>query len=272
MAVIAMTREMGTHGRDVAAAVAQRLGLELVHHELVEHDIAEQSGLLESEVHRFLEGGVSLLERLTLDRKRLARCTRLEILQLAARGNVLIRGWGATFLLRSIPHVVCVRICAPLRFRELVMMERLGLKQASLARREIVRNDAAHNGTMQKLFGIDWIDPSLYSIALNTARVPVADCTNYIVRMAESPAFQETAQSKALLHDELVGARVRQALDQRFGMHGIDIDVSNGTVVLTGASTDDKQIVDMIRLANGVEGVTRVESHIERVTFIPPMM
>ena len=134
----------------------------------------------------FLEGEASLLERWRLDRKRMSRYTAQEILELAAKGNVLIRGWGATYLLKSVPHVVCVRVCAPMPFREGILMERLGLKDAAIARREIQRNDAAHNGTMQRLFGIDWKDPSLYAIVLNTARIPVAEC---IVRLTQSPAF-----------------------------------------------------------------------------------
>jgi len=55
MAVIAMTREMATLSKDVAAGLAERLRLTVVHHELVEHDIAGRAGIRESEVHRFLE-------------------------------------------------------------------------------------------------------------------------------------------------------------------------------------------------------------------------
>ena len=62
MAVITMTREMGSLGRDVALGLADRLGLELVQHELVEH-IAEKMHMRESSVNRFLEGRSSLLER-----------------------------------------------------------------------------------------------------------------------------------------------------------------------------------------------------------------
>ena len=58
MAIIAMTREMATLGQDVAACLAERLGLDIVHHELVAQDIAERAGMRESEVQRFL-GGVS---------------------------------------------------------------------------------------------------------------------------------------------------------------------------------------------------------------------
>jgi hypothetical protein len=115
MAVIAMTREMATLGKDVAAGLADRLNLNIVHHELVEHDVAERADMRESEVHKFLEGEASLFERWKIDRKRLSRYTAEEILQLAAKGNVLIRGWGATYLLRSVPHVVWCAFALPCR-------------------------------------------------------------------------------------------------------------------------------------------------------------
>jgi cytidylate kinase len=272
MAVIAMTREMATLGKDVTAGLAERLGLNVVHHEIVEHDIAEQAGMRESEVHRYLEGEASLFERWKIDRSRLSRYTAQEILELAAKGNVLIRGWGATYLLRSVPHVICVRICAPMAFREEVLMQRLGIKDVAAARKEIERNDAAHNGTMQKLFGVDWMDPTLYAIVLNTARVPVKDCVEQIVRLAESPAFQETDQARAALMDELIMSRVRAAIAKSFGtavgtLGGIDATVSAGKVTLTGATTDERMIVEAVRLMHGVEGVKGVESQIRHVAF-----
>lgn len=273
MTVIAMTREMGTRGSEIAVGLAHRLDLAIVHHEIVEHDIAERAGVPESEVHRFLEGEASLVERWKLDRKRMSRYTAQEILELAAEGNVLIRGWGATYLLKSIPHVVCVRICAPISFREKVLVERLGTGIAAGARREIERNDAAHNRTMQRLFGIDWEDPSLYAIVLNTSRVPVADCIEHIVSLTKCSAFCETLHSRSLLMDQLILARVRFAMDRQFGPrsmeHGFEAHVSNGHVLLTGATTDEQTIVDAIRLIQRVEGVEAVESKIAHVAFAP---
>lgn len=273
MAVIAMTREMATRGSEVAAGLAERLGLAIVHHELVEHDIAERTGLPESEVHRYLEGEASLLERWKLDRSRMSRYTAQEILELAAKGNVLIRGWGASYLLKDVAHVVSVRICAPMAFREKVLMERLGLKEAAMARREIDYNDAAHNDTMRKLFDTDWEDPALYAILLNTARVPVSDCVDAIVRLTEIPAFRETPASRGLLMDELVRARVRFALLRHFGSeagrHGIRAYVTEGKVTLTGATTDERLIVEAIRLIREIEGVGGVESRVEHIAFTP---
>lgn len=273
MTVIAMTREMATNGREVAAGLAERMDLEVVHHELIEHDIAARAGMPESEVHRYLEGEASLYERWKLDRNRMSRYTALEILELAAKGDVLIRGWGATYLLRTIPHVVCVRICAPMAYREDVLMKRVGIASPQLARREIERNDAAHNGTMQRLFGIDWEDPSLYAIVLNTARVPVADCVEHIASVARSSAFEPTDRSIAALEDQLLLSQATAALERSFGPqslnHGFEVEVRGGHVVLKGAATDTRQITDAIRLLQGIKGVRGVESRVEHVGFVP---
>ncbi len=57
MTIITMTREMGTRGKDVAGQVALKLGLELVHHELIESHSDKQTAAGQSEVRRFLEPG-----------------------------------------------------------------------------------------------------------------------------------------------------------------------------------------------------------------------
>lgn len=272
MAIIAMTREMATLGRDVAAGLAERLGLDIVHHELVAQDIAERAGMPESEVQRFLGGEASLLSRWRVNKARMSRYTAEEILELAVKGNVLIRGWGATYLLRNVPHVVCVRICAPMADRERVLMQRLGITDRATARREIERNDAAHNGTMQRLFGIDWTDPALYALVLNTARIPIADCVEHIVNVAGSPAFQETAQSRMALSDQLILSKVHSALDRRFGSSatalGLDAEVEAGKVVLKGALSDQRLIAETVRLMHSISGVQAVESRIAHIAFV----
>jgi cytidylate kinase len=266
-----MAREMATLGRDVAAGLADRLGLHVVHHELVAQDIAGRVGSRESEVLRFLEGGRTLLDRWRVDTARVSRYTAEQILDLAVKGNVVIRGWGATYLLRNVPHVLCVRICAPMADRERVLMQRVGIGDRATARREIERNDAAHNGTMQRLFGIDWTDPALYSLVLNTARINVENCVEYIARVAQSPAFQETPASRRALHDQLILSKVHSALDHRFGSSssalGIDAEVIEGKVVLKGALSDQHVIAETVRLMHRIPGVQGVESRIGHISF-----
>jgi hypothetical protein len=49
--------------RLIGDGLAARLGLTIVHHELVEQDIAQRAGMPESEVHRFLECETKMEDR-----------------------------------------------------------------------------------------------------------------------------------------------------------------------------------------------------------------
>lgn len=274
MTVIALTREIGTRGQDVAAGLAERLGLKIVQHDIVEHDIAERAGLPDSAVHRYFEGEATLLERWRIDRRRLSQLTAEEVLEFAAAGQVLIRGWGASYLLRGIPHVICVRLYAPMEIRERNLMERAGITNAAVARRELEHDDAAHDARLRQLFGVDRRNPMLYTLMLNSGRLSVADCVEAIARLADSEAFKETPQSRRALCDRLCELRVRSALDKRFGTQspdsGFDVVVNEGRVVLTGATSDSTLVVDAVRLVQTVPGVAGVESRIRYVDFHGP--
>jgi cytidylate kinase len=264
MTVIAVTREMGTLGKDVVQGVADAMGLAVVHHEMVEHDLAERLGMQESAVHRYLEGDATLLERWKVDKSKLSRFTAIEILELVEKGNVIIRGWGATALLAAVPHVLRVRICAPMEFREQQLMARLGLKQASVARREIERSDAAHARIVHGFFGLDWRSPLNYHAVLNTGAMPVVTCIGILQRLAEDLAFQSTEASRMALTDQLTEWRVRNALagSSATDFSGISVDVHGGRVVLNGTCYMAEQKDSICRLVRGVPGVKTVEDQI----------
>src|SRR5512140_1432741 len=138
MPLIAMTREMGSLGKDVAAGIAARTQRKVVYHEIIE-PIANKMRLRKSNVERFLDGKSGLWEKLTTDKTSLSIFTADETFRfLRDGGTVVIRGWGASHLLSDIPHVIRVRVCAPLETRISRMMERLGTDQ-----REAIENEIA---------------------------------------------------------------------------------------------------------------------------------
>ena len=271
MAVIAITREIGTRGMDVATGLGERLQLDVVNDELIEHDVAMRAGMPEQTVHRIFDGTATLLERWRTDNQRLSESTAEKIFQLASKGNVVLRGWGAPYLLRDMPHVMCVRVCAPSPMREQVLVERGLAPDTAAARRWIERQDAANDGVMRKLFGSDGKDASNYSIILNTARLSVATCVEQIASLAASPAFQETPKSQRVLLDRLVLLRVRAALDERFGVDHrftrLDATVADGRVTLSGQALYEEVNEVAVSLLQGMEGVTDVESRIVVLPF-----
>jgi len=85
-----MTREMGSLGKDVAAAVADRLDKQVVHHEIIDN-LASKMRLRKSHVIRFLEGRSGILERLTTDKTSLSIYTADETFALAAHIRSALR-------------------------------------------------------------------------------------------------------------------------------------------------------------------------------------
>ena len=265
MTVITMTREMGSLGRDVALGLADRLGLELVQHELVEH-IAEKMHMQQSSVNRFLEGKASLLERWGINETDMSLYTTEELLEVAKRGNVLIRGWGATYVLREISHVTCVRVCAPVTMRARNVMARVGITDTDVARKEVRRNDAAYARRMQHLFHVDYRDPMLYDMTFNTEQVSVDACVGMIATTVARPERQPTPESIAKLEQMVTLAHVRSALrsseitNRPTPSLTIDLDPESGEIVLSGVADNEEFKFEAERLARGVPGVASVRN------------
>jgi len=199
MAVIAMTREIGSHGSDVAAGVAKQLGLKIANSEIIANDIAGSLGVGKNTVQRYIDGSASLFDRWQIDKRKLAQYTCQELLDLALQGDVLIRGWGAAALFSDIPNVLSVRVCAPMAIRERVMMERLGVKHPGTVRQEIENFDTAHTRTMRTAFNVERDDARLYHVVLNTGRVSVDDCVKIVCQLARNPRYQNDSSIKSAL-------------------------------------------------------------------------
>ena len=267
MTVITMTREMGSLGRDVALGLADRLGLELVQHELVEH-IAEKMHMQESSVNRFLEGKANLLERWGINENDMSLYTTEELLGVAKRGNVLIRGWGATYVLREISHVTCIRVCAPVTMRARNVMDRVGIADLEVARKEVRRNDAAYARRMQQLFHVDYRDPMLYDMTFNTEQVSVDACVGMIAAAVACPEKQPTPESTAKLEQMVTLAHVRSALrsseitSRPTPSLTIELDPETGEIDLSGVADNEEFKFEAERLARDVPGVASVRNEL----------
>jgi cytidylate kinase len=236
--VIAMTREIGSRGTDVAAGVATELGLEIINSEIVASNAAGSLGVEPGIVQRYLDGTASIFERWQIDKRKLSRFTSEQIFRLAQQDNVLIRGWGAGALFRDIPQVISVRVCAPIELHERAMMDRLGIKNVEDIREEIERFDAAHESTMRASFNISRGDALLYHVVLNTGRVPIDACVNVVCQLAWDPRFQDNAATQSALADKLLETRVRAILVERIGIEMASITVSavDGRIVFDGCN------------------------------------
>lgn len=249
MPVIAMNQEMGSQGKLVAEKLAGELGLEIVLHEIIDH-VAEKMHVRKSALQRFLKGKAGIFERWVTDEANLALYKSEEILALAAKGNVIIRGWGATHVLRPIPHIPCVRIGAPFATRVKWLMTSLGTDDEDMVTEEIRQSDAAHRANMQHQFGVAWGEPMQYDITLNTERLSVETCVEMIKELLTRPEFKETPESLAKLANLTLEYHVRAALRASAKTADVKIAISadSGKVTLKGiaASTEERHDIAMV--------------------------
>ena len=263
MTVIALTQEMGSLAKDVAERVAGDLGLQVMRHEVADH-VSTRMHVPTSLIHRLREGKAGALERLRADRASMAVYMTEEVLDVAARGNVVLRGWGATCLLRAVAHVVSVRVTRPFEQRVAWLQERLGNDDIAFVEEEIRRSDRAHAARMNAQFGVAWGDPLLYDLVLNTGRVSVESCALQIAALVRRPEFAETDESRAMLQNLALEARVRAALRADEATKEVDVTVASaaGRVVLNGMVVDADEVPAAARVAAAVPGVVDVDNRL----------
>ena len=264
MPLIAMNREMGSLGKDVAKGVGEVLGLKVQHHEIIDH-LANRARVRKSHVVSFLEGTQGLLERLTVDNLKLRVLTADEIVSAAEHNDgAILRGWGATSLLKEVPH--CVRVCVSASRRERVkrMMKRLDLDDPIAAERIVDQNDEAAQAVMRRHFHIDVRDINEYDVGFNTDRMSVEQCIDKVVAMVQSPQFAETEQSRDKLRDVAITHHVRAALRTHISTSHCFVKVTTlyGRVTLEGTVEDSAQRSACAEIGTRIKGVMDVDNRL----------
>jgi cytidylate kinase len=263
MPVIALTQGMGSLAQDIAEQLAADLGIDTLQHEVAER-VADKMHVSKSLINRLRAGKLGLIERFTADREAVAVYTAQEVLEVAAKGNVVLRGWGATALLRSVPHVPCIRIMRPFGQRVQWLMKQLDTDDREVAENEIKRSDQSNATRMHEQFGVDWGDPVNFDLVLNTERLSIDTCVQMVKALVARPEFAETEVSRALLQSMALHSRVRAALraDETTSDVDVVIEGSGGMVVLRGIVVSVAERDAATKVAAAVSGVTGVDSQL----------
>lgn len=237
--VITISRQLGSQGSYIAAALARKLNLRYLDREIL-HRAAEVAGYPDADMVTRLEGKETvpgflgrLLEALQssaaaptepsvtqreifvydelaammmqadgLTReeamaKTIAMEQRTEkasdyrelvrqvIREYAEMGDVVIVGRGGQVLLRDFAGVLRVRICASEAVRIPRIMERLKV-DAEEAERQVRQSDRERARYHKHFYGVDWQDPTLYDLMLNTDRLTLDKATELVMAAART--------------------------------------------------------------------------------------
>jgi cytidylate kinase len=186
---VTISRQLGSLGRAVAQAVAERLGYRLVWRDLI-NQAALRAGAPEAALAMIDELG--LLGGFASPQACLAYCLAVKQVlgELAAQGRVVILGRAGQVILHATPHTFHVRLIAPLQVRaqRVASQESISLDYA-LAR--IQASDRNRRNYLKRFYQANWNDPELYDLIINTARIPVDTAAALICQVLTSPVVDQ---------------------------------------------------------------------------------
>jgi cytidylate kinase len=217
MAVITISRQYGSGGDEIAVRICQELGCRAFDKRMMAQ-VASEMGLSEREIVDFSEANYKVrgfLERLfgrrsarvvaeagawtqdtsgaravqveQLDEEWCVRMVRTTIQAAYERDNVVIVGRGGQAILQDKPGVLHVRLQAPLDARILRVryQETVGLApefQQRAAHDLVADRDRAGAEYLRRFYDVDWDDPSLYHLVLDTKKWGIEPCVQLIVQ------------------------------------------------------------------------------------------
>jgi cytidylate kinase len=256
--IITISRGSATGGRALARGLAERLGYAPVSREDI-IESASKFGVSEGELQEALLKPVRLRDRFGHARRRYLAFVQEALCERAKDDCIIYHGNAGHLLLRGVSHVVCVRLIAPAAHRIAVEMEREHLSREEATAR-IAAMDRQRKEWTRFLYGVDWLDPSLYDLTINLQTLALDGAVELVAAAAQRPEFQATDASRRAMADLLLASRVRAALaaDKTTAAAEVEVRAEGEVVYLKGRVRPASVVEPILRVAAGVPGVREV--------------
>ncbi|MGD8991923.1 MAG: cytidylate kinase-like family protein [Desulfobacterales bacterium] len=185
VSIVTLSREPGSGGRIIAGRLAEKLGIDIFHQEVI-HKIAKSADVSETVLETLDERGLNTLEHwissLVHERHlwpdRYMQHLMKVIGTIGNHGRAVIVGRGANFVLPPEKRFA-VRIVAPQAWRIENVSREFDLLPNE-AKRRVLQTESDRRGFIRKYFNADIADPTNYDLVINTATLNLDDAANVI--------------------------------------------------------------------------------------------
>jgi cytidylate kinase len=271
MAIIAISRQMGSGGYTIAAAVAKALGYDYADREILMR-AAKAYEVPEEEIAKVAERQLTTWQRFDEEKIRYRIFLDAAYFAIAERDNVVTAGRGIASLVRGVSHALRIRIIAPfdLRVERTMKKEALDHGHAAARVREYDREIAAR---IAYLFGPEWAVPENYDLVINTLRDDPHLYADMVIAIARHPRFHATPESTQQVKNLSLAAQVRAAIAKHPATRSIfaEVTADKGHVTLKSAVRYPAARNILADTAASVPGVVSVSTDLIQVAHhFPP--
>lgn len=171
MAAVTVSRQLGSMGTQIAREVARRLGCRMVWREVI-NEAARLAGAPEAALAMIDDLGLLDVDLRPEASQAYEEAVREVMEDLVAGGDVVIVGRAGQVILADRPDVLHVRVIAPmpLRVERIASMHQV---PTAAARARVEQSDRTRRDHLRRYHGVDWNDPQLYDLVLNTEQLTV---------------------------------------------------------------------------------------------------
>ena len=259
MAVITISRGAYSGGEQFARCVADHLGYFcLDREELLEK--ASAFGVSEDDLREALVRPPSLWGRYSHRRRKYLAILQATLAAEVLEGSAVYHGNAGHLLLQGVPHVLRVRIIAPMAFRMALLEKREGTT-GDRAKETLLRMDDERRKWTRYLYGVDWEDPALYDVVVNFEHMSLTEACDVVRVSAEEPRFRETEESMRTMADLALASRVRAILVLHPATSRLELEVTahKGTVFIRGELPSPKYKEKVFKVVGNVPEVRKVD-------------
>jgi len=239
MAILTLSREFRSGSREIAAAVAEALNYQYVAKERLLQDMKAAGDRWERVGRQLDEMAPSLWERYDWEYRGFVALVESKIYEYALQDNVIIVGRGGNHLLRSLPHVLKVRLTAAkdLRVERAMLKDGLDHKTASFLIDRLDRNRADY---VHIHYGRNWDDRRDYDMVLNTGEQSYEQVTKILTDALGEKDRLATPEARKMLSDRALAARVRAGIltNRRFHLPTLEVSHDGQSIILQGVVHD----------------------------------
>jgi cytidylate kinase len=242
MAILTISRESHSGSREIGTAVAGELGYELVDKRRILSDIKKYGKRWPGADRAFDEASPSIWERFDWEYHGAIALVESIIYDYALKDNAVIMGRGGNYLLRDMPHVLRIRLMAPLDTRIGRMMQEGHIGEKT-ALHEITRIDKSRADYVKKNYGRDWEDPDHYDMVFNSGSDTYEDITRILTVALRDRDTHKTPGALDLLSGRADAARIRAAIstDARLNVPTLEVVFDGKSILIKGVIHSPKE-------------------------------
>lgn len=263
MQIICISRFSYGYGKELAENLARKMGYACIGREELT-DQATAAGIPVGKLEMALMKHQALSEGLAVELDLFKAFVTAALCEKALKsgpdGGIVYHGRTGHLVLAGVNHILRIRAIADMEDRIEMAMRRMHLTRdkAKLYNEQV---DEDIRRWVRFLYNVNWEDPSLYDITINSAHLSVENSASALVGIARLPEFQATPSIEQTLRDLLLAARCRLAVGDNPETRPVraTVQARKGEVSVTYLPQDAKpaqRIPDLLKTVEGLRSLT----------------